>query len=133
MRAEKLFGKYERNLKELEKYKKELDKDFKEAKENTQKFLKECQNVGIQLVSIGTKTDKIESAKEWRSWNHSNSIFADEEYGDWPAIWKVADMENGKYNGGCGNSGQHQFNCSRFIEGVYEFKDGKWKMLEEGE
>ena len=132
MRVSKMFDDYERKLKELDEYREKLIEDYKIAKENTRKFLKECEKVGIKIVSIGTKTNKIKSSREW-SYYCEGSIFADEKYNDWPAIWKVAEMENDKYNGGCGNGGQHEFDCTRFVEGIYEFKDGKWRMLLGGE
>lgn len=122
------FKEYEYDLKELEKKREQLLQEFDEAKKNTNIFLQECEKYGIKRVSIATKTNKIKSTKGWSGCY--NMIFADEEYDGWPAIWKVASMDGDKYNGGCGNSGQHQFNCATFIEGVYEFKDGKWKLLE---
>jgi hypothetical protein len=94
----------------------------------------------VKMVSIGTKTDKIKNSKEWRSFGHDGSIFADEyeKRSDgsrgWPAIWKVSEaFEKEGYGYGCGNSGQHQFDCAKFVEGVYEFKEGKWYLIEEKE
>lgn len=129
MRVKIKFNDYEEKIKELEEEKKELLKEFEEAKNNTNKFLRECEKYGIKTVSIATRTKKIKATKIWNYCN--DMIFADEKYNGWPAIWRVAEMDDGKYNGGCGNSGQHQFNCARFIEGVYEFKEGKWFLLED--
>ena len=136
MKVNRIFESYDEKLKSLEEYRKSIINDLEEAKKNTNQFLSECNKVGIKVVSIGTKTNKIKSSKEWVSFGHDGSIFADEiiERKDgssgWPAIWKVAEaFEKEGYGCGCGNTGQHQFDCAKFVEGVYEFKDGKWRML----
>jgi len=132
MKVNRIFENYDNKLKELESYREEIIKKLEEAKKNTNRFLEECTKVGIKMVSIGTKTDKIKSSKEWRIFSHDGSIFADEYEEGWPAIWKVSEVFEKEGNGyGCGNSGQHQFNCAKFVEGVYEFKEGKWFLLEE--
>ena len=140
MKVNRIFENYDGKLKDLENYRLQIIKDLEAAKENTNRFLLECEKVGIKVVSIGTKTDKIKSSKEWGSFGHDGSIFADEYEKrkdgtkGWPAIWKVSEaFEKEGYGYGCGNSGQHQFNCAEFIEGVYEFKEGKWYLIEEKE
>src|SRR5574344_197936 len=140
MKVNRIFENYDNKLKELESYREEIIKKLEEAKKNTNRFLEECTKVGIKMVSIGTKTNKIQSSKEWGSFGHDGSIFADEYEKrrdgsrGWPAIWKVSEaFEKEGYGYGCGNSGQHQFDCAKFVEGVYEFREGKWYLIEEKE
>lgn len=138
MKVNRIFENYDSELKDLENYRLQIIKDLEVAKENTNRFLEECEKVGIKIVSIGTKTNKIQNSREWKSFSHDDSIFADEYEKrkdgtkGWPAIWKVSEaFEKEGYGYGCGNRGQHQFSCAKFVEGVYEFKEGKWFLLEE--
>lgn len=113
----------ENKSKELE----ELKNTFKDTHKFTAYFLNKCKDVGIKTVSIGKKTDKINSSKKW-PFDHSGSCFADERYNDWPAIWKACEIpELGK---SCGNGGQSACNTARLIDGVYEYKNGCWNRIE---
>jgi len=120
----------ERRKKELEKDVEELNNKFEIAKTKTEEFLNSCTEHGIKVVSIGTETDLIKSSKKF-PFNHSGSIFADEEFNGWPAIWRVGEKTG--VGDGCGNSGQHQSNNENLIEGVYALRDGKWYFLIERE
>src|SRR5574344_1141107 len=97
MKVNRIFENYDSKLKDLENYRLQIIKDLEVAKENTNRLLEECEKVGIKVVSIGTKTDKIKSSKEWGSFGHDGSIFADEYEKrkdgtkGWPAIWKVSE------------------------------------------
>jgi hypothetical protein len=81
------------------------------------------------LVSIGKRTDLIESAKNY-PFGCGGSVFADSRSRDrWPTIWAI--VEEMGISGGAGNTGQHQVTCDeKLIDGVYEFKDKKWRKIE---
>ena len=99
-----------------------------EAEDFTLRFLKCCSKHHIKLVSIGKKTELIESAKNF-PFSFSGSVFSDGIGSDgWPAIWGV--VEEMGISDGCGNTGQHQVSCdAKLIDGVYEFKDKKWRKI----
>ncbi len=86
MKVNRIFENYDERLKSLEQYRKTIIADLEIAKKNTYKFLEECEKVGIKIVSVGTKTDKIKSSEKWGNFGHEGSIFADERINEWPAI-----------------------------------------------
>ena len=102
---------------------------YAEAEDFTLRFLKCCSKHHIKLVSIGKRTDIIESAKNF-PFGCGNSVFADGRDRDgWPTIWGVV-SEMG-VSGGAGNTGQHQISCdAKLIDGVYELKGKKWRKIE---
>ena len=106
-----------------------LAEAYAEAEDFTLRFLKCCSKHNIKMVSIGKRTDLIESAKGF-PFGCENSVFADGiDCDGWPAIWVVVN-EMG-ISGGAGNTGQHQISCdAKLIDGVYEFKDKKWRKIE---
>lgn len=106
-----------------------LAKAYAEAEDFTLKFLKQCSKHHIKLVSIGTRTNLIDAARDW-PFDCSNSVFASGNSRDgWPAIWSV--VEEMGISGGAGNSSQHQVCCgAKLVEGVYEFKDKKLRKIE---
>ena len=98
-----------------------LAEAYAEAEDFTLRFLKCCSKHNIKMVSIGKRTDLIESAKGF-PFGCGNSVFADGRDRDgWPTIWGV--VEEMGISGGAGNTGQHQVTCdAKLIDGVYEFK-----------
>ena len=106
-----------------------LAEAYAEAEDFTLRFLKCCSKHNIKMVSIGKRTDLIESAKGF-PFGCGNSVFADGRDRDgWPTIWVV--VEEMGISGGAGNTGQHQVTCdAKLIDGVYEFKDKKWRKIE---
>ena len=106
-----------------------LAEAYAEAEDFTLRFLKCCSKHNIKMVSIGKRTDLIESAKGF-PFGCGNSVFADGRDRDgWPTIWGV--VEEMGISGGVGNNGQHQVTCdAKLIDGVYEFKDKKWRKIE---
>ena len=106
-----------------------LAEAYAEAEDFTLRFLKCCSKHNIKMVSIGKRTDLIESAKGF-PFGCGNSVFADGRDRDgWPIIWGV--VEEMGISGGVGNTGQHQVTCdAKLIDGVYEFKDKKWRKIE---
>ena len=106
-----------------------LAEAYAEAEDFTLRFLKCCSKHNIKTVSIGKRTGLIESAKNF-PFGCGDSVFADGRGRDgWPAIWGVVN-EMG-ISGGAGNAGQHQIYCgAKLIDGVYEFKDKKWRKIE---
>ena len=123
---------FNREVDALEQKMKVLKAELKTAQKFTQSFLEECGRQDIKRVSIGKKTDLIESAKSWGSsgsFGCSGSIFADERKDGWPAIWRVAELTG--VGGGCGNSGQYQVKRDApLMEGVYELKGKVWRKIE---
>ena len=106
-----------------------LAESYAEAEDFTLRFLKCCSKHNIKMVSIGKRTGLIESAKGF-PFGCGNSVFADGRDRDgWPTIWGV--VEEMGISGGAGNTGQHQVTCdAKLIDGVYEFKDNKWRKIE---
>ena len=106
-----------------------LAEAYAEAEDFTLRFLKCCSKHNIKTVSIGKRTDLIESSKNF-PFGCENSVFADGRGRDgWPTIWGVV-SEMG-VSGGAGNTGQHQISCdAKLIDGVYEFRDKKWRKIE---
>ena len=105
-----------------------LAKAYAEAEDFTLRFLKQCSKHKIKLVSIGTRTELIDSAKEF-PFGCDGSVFADGYSKDgWPVIWRV--VEEMGIDGGAGNTGQHQvLSSANLVSGVYEFKDKKWLKI----
>ena len=106
-----------------------LAEAYAEAEDFTLQFLKCCRKHHIKLVSIGTRTELIESSKTY-PFGCEGSVFADDRSRDgWPTIWGI--VEEMGISCGCGNGGQHQVNCdAKLVDGVYEFKDKKWRKIE---
>ena len=129
MNFESRFKNLEADVKSIKKSIADLKVAYEQNIEFTSVFLQCCEKRGICTVSIATPTDLIESCKGWH-WGFEGHIFADEREGTWPAIWAVS--EDMKISSGCGNSGQHQANCARLVDGVYKLQDGKWLRLEGG-
>ena len=106
-----------------------LAEAYAEAEDFTLRFLKCCSRHHIKLVSIGKRTNLIESTKSY-PFDCEGSVFADgRDRAGWPAIWVI--VEEMGISGGAGNTGQHQVSRdAKLIDGVYEFKDNKWKKIE---
>ena len=106
-----------------------LAEAYAEAEDFTLRFLKCCSKHHIKLVSIGKRTDLIESTKSY-PFGCGGSVFADGRgHHGWPTIWEI--VEEMGISGGAGNAGQHQITCdAKLIDGVYEFKDKKWRKIE---
>lgn len=128
MNWEYKFKDLQKEVKELEEKANSLAESYAEAEDFTLRFLKCCSKHHIKLVSIGKRTNLIESTKSY-PFCCEESVFADGRGSDgWPAIWGVVN-EMG-ISGGAGNGGQHQVNCdAKLIDGVYEFKDKKWRKI----
>ena len=122
------FDELQKQIKCLEEKENSLAEAYAEAEDFTLRFLKCCSKHNIKTVSIGKRTDLIESAKNF-PFDCGNSVFADGRGRDgWPTIWGVVN-EMG-ISGGAGNTGQHQVSCdAKLIDGVYEFKDKKWRKI----
>ena len=123
------FDELKKQIECLEAKANSLAESYAEAEDFTLRFLKCCSKHHINLVSIGKRTDIIESAKNF-PFGCGNSVFADGRDRDgWPTIWGV--VEEMGSSGGVGNAGQHQVTCdAKLIDGVYEFKDKKWRKIE---
>ena len=123
------FDELQKQIEYLEEKANSLAEAYAEAKDFTLRFLKCCSKHNIKTVSIGKRTDLIESAKSF-PFDCGDSVFAYDIGRDgWPTIWGVVN-EMG-ISGGVGNNGQHQVTCgAKLIDGVYEFKDNKWRKIE---
>ena len=123
------FDELQKQIECLEEKANSLAEAYAEAEDFTLRFLKCCSKHNIKMVSIGKRTDLIESTKVF-PFGCGNSVFADGRDRDgWPSIWGVVN-EMG-ISGGAGNTGQHQISCgAKLIDGVYEFKDKKWRKIE---
>ena len=106
-----------------------LAEAYAKAEDFTLKFLACCEKHHIDLVSIGQRTNRIQSSKTF-PFDVSDSVFADgRDSRNIPHIWSVvSDMG---ISGGAGNGGQHQIrNSAKLIDGVYELKNGTWRKVE---
>ena len=123
------FAELQKQIECLEEKANSLAEAYAEAEDFTLRFLKCCSKHNIKMVSIGKRTDLIESAKSF-PFDCGDSVFADGRGSDgWPTIWGVVNEMN--ISGGAGNTGQHQISCdAKLIDGVYEFKDKKWRKIE---
>ena len=123
------FDELKKQIECLEAKANSIAEAYAEAEDFTLRFLKCCSKHHINLVSIGKRTDIIESAKSW-PFGCDGSVFADGKGRDgWPTIWGV--VKEMDISGGSGNTGQHQISCdAKLIDGVYEFKDKKWRKIE---
>ena len=123
------FDELQKQIKCLEEKANSLAEAYAEAEDFTLRFLECCSKHNIKMVSIRKRTDLIESAKGF-PFGCGNSVFADGRDRDgWPTIWGV--VEEMGISGGAGNSGQHEVTCdAKLIDGVYEFKDQKWRKIE---
>ncbi len=123
------FTELQKQIKCLEAKANSLAEAYAEAEDFTSRFLKCCSKHHIKLVSIGKRTDLIESAKNF-PFSCGDSVFADgRDFDGRPAIWGVVSEMD--ISGGAGNTGQHQVSCNaKLIDGVYEFKDKKWRKIE---
>ena len=123
------FDDLQKEIRTLSERMNELAEAYAEAEDFTLRFLTQCSKHHIKLVSIGKRTNLIESAETY-PFDCRGSVFADGKSKDgWPVIWSV--VEELGISGGAGNSGQHQIKSSaKLIDGVYEFKDKKWRKVE---
>lgn len=123
------FSELQNQIKNLNEKADALANAYAEAEDFTLRFLKQCSKHHIKLVSIGTRTELIDSSKNF-PFGCSGSVFAEGIDRDgWPVIWSV--VEEMGISGGAGNGGQHQVTCdAKLIDGVYEFKDKKWRKIE---
>ena len=125
--------KFDEIKEEIEKLKIKADKlaaAYAEAEDFTENFLKKCYEHGVELVSIGIRTNLIKGCQEF-PFSCDNSVFAEKrDITGIPAIWFVVEELN--ISGGAGNDCQHQINQfaqSKLIDGIYEFKDKKWYKI----
>lgn len=103
---------------------------YEEARGFTEKFLSCCEKHGIDLVSVGVRTDKIRNCGTF-PFGCEGSVFAEGEDGEWPAIWSV--VNEMKISSGAGNSNQHQISYKarmELVDGVYKLKNGVWEKIE---
>ena len=123
------FGELKKQIECLEAKANSLAEAYAEAEDFTLQFLKCCSKHHIKLVSIGKRTNLIESTKRY-PFGCGGSVFADGRSRDGrPTIWGI--VEEMGISGGAGNAGQHQVTCdAKLIDGVYEFKDKKWRKIE---
>lgn len=108
---------------------KEIERHLRVAEAKTEELLEIASSVGVELVSIGKKTDLIDSTKHFNY--ASGSIFTPTEnrHGHWPAAWHIAEKAGVSY--GAGNNGQHQAHTSDLIDGVYECRNGQWSRIDD--
>ena len=123
------FDELQKQIKYLEEKANSLAEAYAEAEDFTLSFLKCCRKHHIKLVSIGKRTNLIESTKSY-PFDCEGSVFADgRDRAGWPTIWAV--VEEIGISGGAGNTGQNQVSSdAKLIDGVYEFKDKKWRKIE---
>lgn len=92
----------------------------------TYDVLAACNDVGIDLISIGVKTPFIKRTLTWPvDFGYRNSMFTREvQYRDKEAVWHLPDMVEG-ITSSCGNACQRQFD-GKLVSGVYLKKNETW-------
>lgn len=105
----------------------DLKSEYEEARDFTAVFLDICRRREIELVSIGKRTELIESSASF-PFGVGGSAFAISKTGNSTAIWGACE-EAGIYQG-CGNSGQAQISTAQLIDGVYRLQNGVWERVE---
>ena len=131
MRFDNKFDEIKSEIKILQKKADKILTAYAEAKDFTRRFLGRCSAHKIRLVSIGVRTELINGCNNF-PFACEGSVFAEGTARDGsPAIWSVvAELD---ISGGAGNKNQHQINRyakSKLIDGIYEFKGGKWHKIQ---
>lgn len=122
---------FKKNIEDLESRLKEVKEALKLSTKCTQEFLNECGKLGIKVVSVGIRSEKVPATLDFpfgcggSVFQHPRGLGGKNAY---VAIWEV--VENLKIGGGCGNSDQHTVSNDNLIEGVYELKGKTWRKLE---
>lgn len=99
-----------------------------EAETNTAELLKIASDAGTTILSIGMKHEAVGN-DDW-PFGYSGSIFTpkDDRIHGSPAAWFITRQAG--IGGGSGNTGQHQADTSKLIDGVYECRDGQWIRID---
>lgn len=100
-----------------------------EARAFTARFLQACSDNGITVAGVGKKHPKLGNEK-W-PFSPGRSVFCEKDArtnDGWPAIWSVVNQLG--IGDGAGNTGQHQADTSKLIDGVYECRDGQWLRID---
>lgn len=119
----------EKRIAELQEEAAMIRTDLVKAGEFTDLFLNKCAERNITRVAVGIADPETDGAKGWNGGYgmvFSNDVCA----GTWPAIWGAVEAMG--ISSGCGNSNQHQISqegIAKLVDGVYELKDGKWRMI----
>lgn len=105
-----------------------LKLELKDAEKQTIKFLSKCSEYEIKKVSIGKANNDWPFNGNGSVFTFNNSRTPNSKGESWPAIWGVVKELN--ISGGCGNTDQHQVSNENLMEGIYEFKNKKWKRID---
>jgi hypothetical protein len=108
----------------------DMKKELKECVNFTGKFLKTCEELGIDKVAICVSHPSVKTSVGF-TFGPANSVFASGEHDGWPAIWHAT--EKAGVSGGCGNHNQHSLNnvgMAKLIDGCYHLSNGKWKKVD---
>jgi len=108
---------------------KALNKAIKSAQVFTAKFLKACSDKGLTAIAIRKRGKQVPASMDF-PFGASGSVFSfsPKKEDGWPAIWGIC--EDFGVSHGCGNSSQHAIkDTPDLIDGIYEFKAGKWNKV----
>lgn len=108
----------------------QLQRDYVAAKDYTSDLLEKCAQQGITKVSVSKKHKSVPSSEKW-PWHGRGNIFAfspKNQEQDHPAIWGVVAAAG--IGRGCGNNDQYSIDDSGLVDGVYHYKQGKWKKVD---
>jgi len=90
------------------------------------RFLENCRQVGIDVVSVLTSTQLIHESTSFPFRPHSSVFSRPMKYNGRPAIWEATKFTRGLETS-AGNRNQRQIvNTDSLIAGVYVYKDGQW-------
>ena len=108
--------------------------NMKKRLRNTYKILEACDELNIDLISVGRKTRFIYQTKGW-PFKHTGSLFTRKhkiksepnEMHTSPAVWEIPRMiPELRKSGGASNGNQTQIDKDVAVEGVYLKRDGEW-------
>ena len=116
-------------IKELSGRRRDLAKRHAEARAFTAQFLSKCGEAGMSIAGIAKLHPEL--GREKFSFGERGSVFShpDDRYNGWPAIWYVVKALG--ISNGAGNTGQHQADTSKLIDGVYRCTDGEWARIDD--
>lgn len=106
-----------------------LDKELAASVVKTEELLSIAAECGVTVVGIGKKHPALKN-EDW-PFGVGGSIFTppvDRTPDGWPAAWHIA--RRAGISAGAGNTGQHQADTSRLVDGVYELKGGVWARID---
>lgn len=105
-----------------------LREEYERAKIMTAHVLAAAEANGVDRIGINTIDKTVHETGNF-PFAARGSLFAKGRHENgWPVVWKVA--SDAGISGGAGNTDQHQIQSVALVDGIYELRDGEWRMVE---